>query len=39
MAATTNDARAAQRDHNDAATDQPWPEFYARRLRQQFGTV
>ena len=25
------------RDHSAADTDEPWPDFYARKLREQFG--
>ncbi len=25
------------RDHNANGTDEPWPEFYARHLRQRFS--
>ncbi|MEA3186169.1 MAG: hypothetical protein QOJ74_2646 [Ilumatobacteraceae bacterium] len=26
------------RDHTDAKTDEPWPNFYARHLREQFAS-
>lgn len=26
------------RDHSTAKTDEPWPNFYARRLREQFAS-
>ena len=26
------------RDHTGAKTDEPWPNFYARHLREQFAT-
>ena len=26
------------RDHTDARTDEPWPNFYARHLREQFAS-
>ena len=26
------------RDHTAASSDEPWPDFYARHLRQQFGS-
>jgi len=27
------------RDHTAAGTSEPWPDFYARGLREEFGTV
>ena len=27
------------RDHTAADTDEPWPHFYARRLRDEFGSA
>jgi len=27
------------RDHTAAGTDEPWQEFYARRLREEFGSA
>jgi hypothetical protein len=27
------------RDHQSAESDDPWPTYYARRLREQFGSA